>query len=71
MPIFSSNACINGFCILSHSSVENSVTSNKKACNNKGAADLMSELIWIIWDHVGVVQTPMGLTHTVSLVLKI
>ena len=44
---------------------------DKKACNNKGAADLLSKLRWIMWDHVAVVQTPMGLTRAVSLVSEI
>ncbi len=43
----------------------------KMARNNEGAAELLSKLRRIMWDHVGVVRTPMGLTHAVSLVSEI
>mmetsp|Transcript_23689 Transcript_23689/g.29857 ORF Transcript_23689/g.29857 Transcript_23689/m.29857 type:complete len:618 (-) Transcript_23689:60-1913(-) len=43
----------------------------KMVRNNKGAAELLAKLRRIMWDHVGVVRTPMGLTHAVSLVSEI
>ena len=46
-------------------------SADKVARNNEGAADLLSKLRRIMWDHVGVVRTPMGLTHAVSLVSEI
>ena len=39
--------------------------------NNQGATELLSRLRGIMWDHVGVVRTPMGLSHAVSLVSEI
>jgi len=42
-----------------------------KSRNNEGATDLLSKLRRIMWDHVGVVRTPMGLSHAASLISEI
>jgi L-aspartate oxidase len=34
--------------------------------NKQGASDLLKKLKRIMWDHVGVVRTPVGLTHALS-----
>ncbi len=53
----------------------NRKTSNlhsEDASRNKGhATEMLSRLRRIMWDHVGVVRTPMGLSHAVSLVSDI
>lgn len=45
---------------------------SEEAVRNKvGATELLSKLRRIMWDHVGVVRTPMGLSHAVTLVSEI
>jgi len=39
--------------------------------NNENAIELLAKLRRIMWDHVGVVRTPMGLSHAASLVSEI
>lgn len=45
--------------------------SSKLSRNNEGASELLSKLRGIMWDHVGVVRTPMGLNHAVELLSEI
>mmetsp|Transcript_11031 Transcript_11031/g.12790 ORF Transcript_11031/g.12790 Transcript_11031/m.12790 type:complete len:643 (-) Transcript_11031:84-2012(-) len=48
-----------------------STDSEELSRNKEGATDLLSKLRRIMWDHVGVVRTPMGLNHAASLISEI
>ncbi len=41
-------------------------STSKMIQNNEGASGLLTKLRRLMWDHVGVVRTPMGLSHAVS-----